>query len=124
MPTLSRQIVRGAPFPSAATVMNALSPSICAPTRRVERGNGAPGGLLPESIQRTDDALARRPGVRLRAFSLPSAGTTKTSPPFEPASLIRPSMKAMRVPSGLQVGSQICSAGMCTERAAPWRSMT
>jgi hypothetical protein len=102
----SRQRRLGLP-PAAGTLANAESPSSCRPTRI--------------SSGRSQDRLAaepRMPGVRLRAGP-PVTGRTKTSPPFEPASLIRPSMKATREPSGLKVGSQICSAGLCSTRSAP-----
>src|SRR5207249_10410975 len=51
--------------------------------------------ISPGFSQRSVEGVPRRPAVRLRGFELPSAGTTKISPPLAPASLIRPSMKAI-----------------------------
>ncbi len=56
-------------------------------------------------------ALACMPGVRFVAAP-PLDGTIMTSPPFDPWSLISPSMKAMLLPSGDQRGQATCSAGL------------
>src|SRR5579864_1941815 len=72
--------------------------------------------MWPASSQYTAEGEALRLGVRLRA--LPplldevSTGTTKTSPPLGPSSLIRPSMKATFLPSGETCGPAICSFGL------------
>src|ERR1700722_1978421 len=58
---------------------------------------------LVAELQRSDDADACRPGVRLRA-SPPAAFTTKMSPPTKPSSLISPPMKAICLPTGDQRG--------------------
>src|ERR1700677_3066552 len=52
-----------------------------------------------------------RLGVRFRAMP-PVMGTTWTSPPVEPSSLINPSMNATFLPSGETRGTAICSFGL------------
>src|SRR5579859_302775 len=60
-----------------------------------------------QNTQEGDDGI---PGVMLCALP-PETGTTKMSPPVEPSSLMRPSMKATFLPSGETRGSAICNFG-------------
>ncbi len=102
-----RQSVAGVPGRSGSTRRKAVSPPMSAVA------------TSPASRVHTSWAAeARIPGVTFRARA-PVTGTTRTSPPFAPKSLISPSMNATRVPSGLQVGSQSWSAGWWSTRAGP-----
>jgi hypothetical protein len=83
----SRQRMETLP-PTTGTCAKAESPSTCIP-------KVIASGLSHCRL----DAEPRRARVRFLAAP-PAAGMTKTSPPFAPASLISPSMKAMFFPSG------------------------
>ena len=63
-------------------------------------------------------AEAGSPGVRLRAGP-PPAGTSQTSPPFEPSSLIRPWITATPRPSGETRGAASCRLGFHSSVRSP-----
>src|SRR6202453_1242950 len=59
----------------------------------------SPKVMRPEPVHASANGDALMLGVTLRAAP-PAIGTTKTSPPVEPSSLINPSMNATFLPSG------------------------
>src|SRR5262249_13029431 len=67
--------------------------------------------IRPAPVQVIEDGEAFRPGVRLRAAP-PATGTSCTSPPVSPASLMTPSISATDFPSGETCGSAICHLGL------------
>src|SRR5215217_9176012 len=95
------------PCPVGSTEATADSPLTCAPNINLR-------GATHSSVV----AVAFIPSVRLRALP-PSNGTSITSPPLEPWSLISPSMTATCLPSGLHTGSASCHRGAYTTRARP-----
>src|SRR5215831_1747047 len=70
----------------------------------------SPNVMRSGAVQVRDDGDVLMLGVKFRAFP-PPMETTNTSPPVEPSSLIRPSMKATFLPSDETRGSAICSLG-------------